>query len=160
MYPLPYQAVIEREARARGLDPYFVAALIRQESRFNRNAKSGAGAVGLMQVMPATGKRLGASVGSLTDAETNIKLGTRFLGDLIRMYDERLDLVLAAYNAGPSRANRWRSFPEFAAQDLFVERIPFEETRDYVKVVQLNAAIYRAIYGAQSGQRDTERAQR
>jgi soluble lytic murein transglycosylase len=153
LYPLPYLEVIEREARLRKLDPYFVAAVIRQESRFNSNARSGAGAIGLMQVMPGTQRvlvkaGLDDADGSLKDAETNIKLGTKFLADLVRMYDQRTDLVLAAYNAGPSRADRWRRFPEVAAQDLFIERIPFEETRDYVKVVQLNAAIYRALYGS------------
>jgi soluble lytic murein transglycosylase len=156
MYPLPYLNIIEREARAHGLDPYFVAALIRQESSFNRNAKSGAGAIGLMQVMPATGRALArnAGVGSvtaetLTDPTTNIKLGTRFLADQVREYGNRLDVVLVAYNAGPTRAQRWRSFPEISQGDLFVERIPFDETRQYVKIVTLNAAIYRSLYANQ-----------
>lgn len=153
MYPLPYLSIIERESRANGLDPYFVAALIRQESSFNRNAKSGAGAIGLMQVMPATGKALErrANAGSvtaatLTDPAINIKLGTMFLADQVRAYGNRLDAVLVAYNAGPTRAQRWRNFPEFGTGDLFIERIPFDETRHYVKVVTLNAAIYRALY--------------
>jgi soluble lytic murein transglycosylase len=155
MYPLPYLSIIERESHARGLDPFFVAALIRQESTFNRNAKSGAGAIGLMQVMPATGRALArkANVGhvtpeTLTDPAINIKLGTMFLADQIRAYGNRLDVVLAAYNAGPTRAQRWRNFPEFGTRDLFVERIPFDETRHYVKVVTLNAAIYRFLYEA------------
>ncbi len=156
MYPLPYQPLIEAEARARGLDPYFVAALIRQESRFNTKAVSGAGAVGLMQVMPATGKQVGRggdhgriTAARLTEPELNIKLGTKFLADLMDMYGRRTDVALVAYNAGPTRADRWRSFPEFKTGDLFIERIPFDETRDYVKVVHLNAAIYRALYGGQ-----------
>lgn len=156
MYPLPYLSIIQRESRAHGLDPYFVAALIRQESTFNRNAKSGAGAVGLMQVMPATGKALArkTNIGrvtpeTLTDPAINIKLGTMFLADQIRAYGNRRDAVLAAYNAGPTRAHRWRDFPEFRTGDLFVERIPFDETRHYVKVVTLNAAIYRSLYEAQ-----------
>ena len=147
MYPLPYEDIIRRESRARGLDPYFVAALMRQESRFNPRAVSGAGAIGLMQVMPATGRQLGnATRDQLMDPAVNIRLGTRFLADLTSTYG-RQDAVLAAYNAGPSRMTRWRSFPEYAQPDLFVERIPFDETRDYVKVVRVNTSIYRALYG-------------
>jgi soluble lytic murein transglycosylase len=153
MYPMPYQDLIERESRAKGLDPYFVAALIRQESRFNNNARSAVGAIGLMQVMPATGRLLANKAGvsnvnavTLTQPETNVKLGTRFLADLMNQYNQRVDVVLIAYNAGPSRASRWRSFPEFGSEELFIERIPFDETRNYVKIVKLNAAIYRALY--------------
>jgi soluble lytic murein transglycosylase len=148
MFPLPYHDIIKREARARGLDPYFVAALMRQESRFNPRAVSAAGAVGLMQVMPATGRQLGGvDRQGLMDPETNIRLGTRFLADMMKTYGTRTDAVLAAYNAGPSRMNRWRTFPEFHQSDLFVERIPFDETRDYVKVVRVNTSIYHELYG-------------
>lgn len=152
MYPMPYEQLIKRESRAHGLDPHFVAALIRQESRFNKEARSGAGAIGLMQVMPATGKQLARKAGikrvtpeTLTDPGVNVKLGTRFLADMLRTY-RRADLALVAYNAGPTRASRWRSFPEFSTPELFVERIPFEETRDYVKIIMLNTAIYKALY--------------
>jgi soluble lytic murein transglycosylase-like protein len=148
MFPLPYLGIIKREARTRGLDPFFVAALMRQESRFNARAVSSAGAIGLMQVMPRTGQQLGGVTREgLMDPATNIRLGTQFLADLMNMYDKRDDAVLAAYNAGPGRMNRWRSFPEFATPDLFIERIPFDETRDYVKVVRVNTSIYRALYG-------------
>lgn len=154
LYPMPYQETIEREARRHGLDPFFVAALMRQESWFNPNAVSGAGAVGLMQVVPATGRQLarGENIGrvtaqTLTDPEINIRLGTKFLADLMRTWQSRDDAVLAAYNAGPTRMARWRSFPEFADRDLFVERIPFEETRDYVRIVRVNTGIYHALYG-------------
>lgn len=153
MYPLPHLQLIQTEARRNGLDPYFVAALIRQESRFNTKAVSGAGAIGLMQVMPGTGKSLSrktkvgtVTVARLTQPDVNVKLGTRFLADLVDMYGGRTDVVLIAYNAGPTRAYRWRNFPEFRSEDLFVERIPFDETRDYVKIVKLNTAIYRFLY--------------
>ena len=149
MFPMPYQDIIRREARGRGLDPFFVTALMRQESRFNHQAVSGAGAIGLMQVMPATGRQLGGAMTRerLMEPEVNIRLGTKFLADLMAMYDSREDAVLVAYNAGPSRMNRWQAFPEFRSPDLFVERIPFNETRDYVKVVRVNTTIYRALYG-------------
>jgi soluble lytic murein transglycosylase len=71
----------------------------------------------------------------------------QFLADMINDYDGRLDAVLAAYNAGPSRVERWRSFPEWRHTELFSERIPFAETRDYVKIVQQNARLYAALYG-------------
>lgn len=155
MYPMPYQTLIERESRKNNLDPYFVAALIRQESSFNHEAVSGAGAIGLMQVMPATGKQLGKKSKSrntvtraaLTGPDLNVKLGTQFLADLFNTWGERTDAILIAYNAGPTRAYRWRNFPEYASEDLFIERIPFDETRDYVKIVKLNTAIYRFLYG-------------
>lgn len=153
LYPMPYEALIKREARAHGLDPYFVAALIRQESRFNKDARSGAGAIGLMQVMPATGRQLRRKAGvgtvtpqSLTQPSLNVKLGTLFLADVMSQYRGRPDLALIAYNAGPTRAARWKSLPEFGSQELFIERIPFDETRDYVKIVTLNTAIYRSLY--------------
>ena len=150
MFPMPYQEIIRREARDRGLDPFFVTALMRQESRFNHRAVSGAGAIGLMQVMPATGRQLGGGQVTrerLMDPEVNIRLGTKFLADLMAIYDAREDAVLVAYNAGPTRMDRWQDFPEFRSPDLFVERIPFEETRDYVKVIRVNTTIYRALYG-------------
>ncbi len=149
LYPFPYSETIKREAANRGLDPFFVAALMRQESWFNTRAVSGAGAIGLMQVMPATARQMypSATRDSLMNPNLNIKLGTRFLADQVEQYDKRLDAVLAAYNAGPSRMARWRNFPEYAARDLFAERIPFDETRDYVKVVSANTAIYHALYG-------------
>jgi soluble lytic murein transglycosylase len=154
VYPFPHQQLIEAESRKRGIDPYLVAGLIRQESMFNANAVSGAGAVGLMQVMPATGRALARRAGirnfdvnRLKGPDLNVQLGTMFFADLLNQYDGRLVDVLAAYNAGPGRLARWRSLEEYRESELFAERIPYAETRDYVKVVQQNARIYAAIYG-------------
>ena len=151
-FPFRFRDTVEREARRRGLDPFMVAGLIRKESIFNPNAISPVGAVGLMQVMPATGRGLAgrAGVGAvdaarLRDPETNVKLGTLFLADQVRRY-RTLAEVFAAYNAGPGRVARWRAFPEYRDEDLFVERIPFEETRDYVKKVKLYAGVYEMLY--------------
>lgn len=151
-FPFRFRDTVEREARRRGLDPFMVAGLIRKESIFNPNAISPVGAVGLMQVMPATGRGLAgrAGVGAvdaarLRDPETNVKLGTLFLADQVRRY-RTLAEVFAAYNAGPGRVARWRAFPEYRDEDLFVERIPFEETRDYVKKVKLYAGVYELLY--------------
>ena len=154
VYPFPYRALVESRARELGLDPYLVAGLIRQESAFVPAIVSPAGAVGLMQVMPATGRQLAAAAGPrdfhtgiLETPELNIHLGTHFLDELLRRYDGELPLVLSAYNAGPTRANRWRRFPEAEDPRRFTERIPFAETRGYVKNVTRNRALYRWLYG-------------
>jgi soluble lytic murein transglycosylase len=153
VYPFPFQNIIIAEARERDVDPFLAAALIRQESMFNPRARSPVGALGLMQVMPATGKSLARNLGItrfrddlLTQAELNVHFGMAYLADQLRSYG-RLDAVLAAYNAGPGRIDRWREFPEYADRLLFAERIPYDETRDYVRIVQNNRRIYEALYG-------------
>jgi soluble lytic murein transglycosylase len=154
VYPLPFRDEIVAAARRRGLDPWFVAGLIRQESLFLPEIRSGAGAVGLMQVLPSTGRELarkdglrGFSPSMLTDPAVNIRLGTLFIADLLRRHDGTVSYALAAYNAGPSRVTRWLRLPDNAHPDVFAERIPFPETRDYVRIVQQNARIYAELYG-------------
>jgi soluble lytic murein transglycosylase len=155
LYPFPYRELVTREASEREIDPIFLAALIRQESAFTPRIHSPAGAIGLMQVMPATGRELARSQGirgftaaSLETAEINLHLGTRFLVDMERRYsDGKLPLVLSAYNAGPTRARRWRQLPEFADPLRFTERIPFDETRGYVKNITRNIGVYQFLYG-------------
>ena len=154
LYPFPYREMVAAEARERGLDPFLAAAVIRQESSFKPRALSRAGAMGLMQVMPSTGAGLAAGEGLrgwdrglLFNPEINVHLGTRFLASELRRWDGDLPLAFIAYNAGPARAARWRSFPEFRDRELFTERIPFAETRDYVKILTRNMAIYRGLYG-------------
>jgi len=155
LYPFPYREIVTREAYERDIDPIFLAALIRQESAFTPSIHSPAGAIGLMQVMPATGRGLARSQGirgftaaSLETAEINLHLGTRFWLDMERRYaDGELPLVLSAYNAGPTRARRWRQLPEFADPLRFTERIPFDETRGYVKNITRNIGLYQFLYG-------------
>ena len=155
LYPFPYRELVTREAYERGIDPIFLAALIRQESAFTPKIHSPAGAIGLMQVMPATGRALARSQGirgftaaSLETAEINLHLGTSFWIDMERRYgDGELPLVLSAYNAGPTRARRWRRLPEFADPLRFTERIPFDETRGYVKAITRNIGLYQFLYG-------------
>ncbi len=155
LYPFPYRELVTREAAERDIDPIFLAALIRQESAFTPSIHSPAGAIGLMQVMPATGRDLARSQGvrgftaaSLETAEINLHLGTRFWVDMERRYgDGGLPLVLAAYNAGPTRARRWRRLPEFSDLLRFTERIPFDETRGYVKNITRNIGLYQFLYG-------------
>ena len=155
VYPFPNREMVEREAEEWGVDPFLMAGLIRQESAWDRDIVSSAGAVGLMQVMPATGAQLARSIGpegfsreSLESAEVNLHLGARFLRDMLDRFGPELPLVLSAYNAGPTRASRWRSFPERADPLRFTERIPFTETRGYVKNVTRNRDLYRALYAA------------
>ncbi|MFL5636871.1 MAG: transglycosylase SLT domain-containing protein [Gemmatimonadaceae bacterium] len=152
-----YFPVLEREtlissAKENGLDPVLIAALIRQESNFNPVATSPAGARGLMQVMPDVGKALAAQKGIgpwdpqiLYDPATNIKLGTAHLRGLVRRYPEVVK-VLAAYNAGESRVEKWSTKAGANDPEVFTERIPFVETRDYVRTILRNRAYYQALY--------------
>ena len=155
LYPFPYREIVTREAEEAGIEPFFLASLIRQESAFALAIHSPAGAIGLMQVMPETGRQLARGQGirgftpaSLETAEINLHLGTTFWVDMERRYgDGNLPLALSAYNAGPTRARRWRRLPEAADPLRFTERIPFDETRGYVKNITRNIHLYRFLYG-------------
>ncbi len=158
VFPFPHRALIEARAEELGLDPYLVAGVVRQESAFDPRAVSPADAVGLMQVLPATGRQLARSAGprrfnrqSLTTPEVNVHLGALFLAELMERYGGDVPLALSAYNAGPTRANRWRRFPESEHPRRFIERIPFAETRNYVKNVTRNQILYAWLYGGDRG---------
>ena len=151
-YPVVDQAELVRLARARSIDPTLVAAIIRQESSFNPRAVSVAGARGLMQVMPSVGQQVARSLGYplwdpglLFDADANLELGMAHLASSIRQYDD-IVRVLAAYNAGGSRVTRWSAKKGTDDPEVFAERISFTETRDYVRIVQRNAELYRVLY--------------
>jgi len=154
VYPLAYEEIILAESETRGVDPYLVAAIARQESAFSADAVSRAGARGLLQLMPETGKWWAGRLAIrdyrpdlLFHPETNIHLGTAYYADLARRYGD-IQLSLIAYNAGPTRARRWREREEYSVDaELFAERIPFSETRDYVRNVQSHYRIYRHLYG-------------
>lgn len=141
LYPLNYQDSIAKYAQERNLDPNLVCAVIYTESRFNFDSVSGAGATGLMQIMPATGagiaKRLGEPMGNLLDPDTNIKYGTTYLREQLDTYNNDLDLVLAAYNAGGGRAVAWR---------LYGEALP-RETVGFVAKVKNTRDMYNTVYG-------------
>jgi soluble lytic murein transglycosylase len=151
-FPTPFRADVVAAAQDVGLDPAYVYGLIRQESRFVTDARSGVGASGLMQVMPATArwtaKRLGIAYTPdlLTDKATNLKLGAGYLKLVLDDFGGSQALAAAGYNAGPNRPRRWREGPvmEVAA---WAENIPFHETRDYVKKVLSNASYYAAVLG-------------
>lgn len=154
LYPFPYRTLITEEARDRGFDPFVAAALIRQESMFEARITSPAGARGLMQVMPATGARLAQAAGMdewdaemLYHPEINVHLGTRYVAQHLEEYDGSLPSVFSAYNAGAHRVEWWSEFAEYGDDLLFTERIPYRETRDYVKILTRNRAIYAGLYG-------------
>ncbi|HEX3559136.1 MAG TPA: transglycosylase SLT domain-containing protein [Pyrinomonadaceae bacterium] len=154
-YPLAYWDTIAQEARAKNLDPYTVAGLIRQETVFNPRAVSPANAYGLMQLLPATArltaKRYGVddpvTTDSLFDPRLNIRLGTSYLREQLDKYG-RIEYVAAAYNAGPGRLVQWRASLPLQI-DEWDEAIPFKETRGYVQGVVRNTLQYRRLYDEQ-----------
>ena len=145
-YPYAWRDEMREAAQRRGIDPYLVAAVVREESSYYPRATSPVGARGLMQLMPATA-RLMAPTGDLEDPGFNIELGTRFLAGLMREFNDPR-LALAAYNAGANRVRQWLSTRRSDDIEAFVEQIPFDETRLYVKKVVLSWDEYRRIYGS------------
>jgi soluble lytic murein transglycosylase len=151
-YPLQYWDIIKQEARARGLDPYQVAGLIRQETVFNPRAVSPARAYGLMQLIVPTAVRTARTVGvdrpitmeSLFEPRLNIQLGTAYFKDQIDKYG-RIEYVAAAYNAGPNRVVQWRASLPLQI-DEWQEAVPFRETRLYIQGVVRNTLQYRRLY--------------
>lgn len=143
-FPMPYRASIMGWSQQNGLDPAWVLGLIRQESRFAPQARSGAGASGLMQVMPGTARlvarKLGIVTPSLNGIDGNLQLGTSYLAGLQAEFDSAL-LSSAGYNAGPGRPRRWREGPVLEGA-IWAENVPFAETRDYVKKVLANSVNY------------------
>jgi soluble lytic murein transglycosylase len=152
VYPVLYHDLLAAQSRRNRLDPALVAALIRQESSFTPRAVSRAGARGLMQVMPNVGRSIARSRGYplwdpalLFDPAANLELGTSHLAAALRQHPD-LTRALAAYNAGDSRVRRWNRKAGVADPEVFAERIPFDETRDYVRIVQRNVEMYRVLY--------------
>jgi len=152
-FPLPYRAELERFAKLNGLDPFLVAALIRQESEFNPKAVSHMNARGLTQILPGTGRELSRKLkvkayatASLFVPAVNLQLGTFYLKSIVDSLGGRWEAALAAYNAGPSRAKAWSSWGEFREPAEFIETVPFSETRNYIQTVLRNADTYRRIY--------------
>jgi soluble lytic murein transglycosylase len=152
VYPVVHQDALLAEAAEQRLDPSFVAALIRQESMFNPAATSPAGARGLMQVMPDLGGKLAGSLGYpvwdpvlLYQPDVSLQLGSFHLQELAVRYTEPSH-VLAAYNAGASRVERWAQRTGVDDPEVFAERIPFVETRGYVRIIYRNQELYRSLY--------------
>jgi len=149
----PYHDVFAEQARAQGLEENWVLGLVRQESRFISDARSSAGASGLMQLMPRTARWMARQIGMrnfspgrVTDVDVNVTLGTSYLRYVYDALGGSSVLAAAAYNAGPRRAQRWRGDRDLEGA-IYAETIPFTETRDYVKKVMSNTIYYAAIYG-------------
>jgi soluble lytic murein transglycosylase len=155
-FPLAYWEMIQQKALERNLDPYLIVALIRQESLFDPRARSPAAALGLMQLLPSTATRVAKQIGipfssteQLLQPEMSLTLGTQYLKGLLQRYSDNWYKAIAAYNAGEAAVDRWeKEIPTDDAEE-FVERIPYLETRSYVKLVMRNHRIYKRLYDRQ-----------
>jgi soluble lytic murein transglycosylase len=154
-YALPYEDSIRRWSAKAGVDPMLVAGLIRQESAFEPEARSGKSAIGLMQLIAPTARLLARQEkikflrSRLTDPDYNVHLGTTYVANLVKQFGGA-ESALAAYNAGEDRVQLWTTGQSYRETAEFVDSIPFTETRTYVQIVTRNADIYRRLYGAQS----------
>ena len=153
IYPLPFRDALVAAAERNGLPPHFVAGLSRRESMFDPEIRSVANAIGLMQLLPETARNVSSRAGlpdyrrhQLTVPQVNLMLGTRYLSEVLDRFDGFEIAGMISYNAGPHRYTRWRDFPEFADDEELVERIPYRETREYVRAVTELAEIYRFLY--------------
>jgi len=153
LFPRPYWTDLRTYSHENGLDPGLVASLIRQESEFNPGAISHANAWGLMQLLPTVGrgeakelKMRGFVQEQLLSPNINLRLGTRYLKEMIEHYNGQVEYALAAYNAGTNRVDDWMSNGKYRDIPEFVESIPFTETREYVQAIMRNAQVYRRLY--------------
>ncbi len=154
-FPVPFKDAVVKRSREIGLEPAFVYGLIRQESRFIMDARSHVGASGLMQLMPATARWTAKRIGidnftpdQVNDRDINIALGTGYLKMLLDDFGGSMPMAAAAYNAGPGRPRAWRGSSATWDAAQWAETIPFNETRDYVKKVLANTALYAAVLAA------------
>lgn len=152
-YPQPHRNIVFSAAYEFNVDPYLVFAIIRAESKYQNAARSPAGALGLMQIMPETGKWIAKQQGvenfspdSLHNPQINIRYGCWYLADLSKEFDGRIPLVVAAYNAGRGTLKEWLVNGQWDGSPETIDKIPFEETRIYVKNVLQNYEAYQAIY--------------
>ncbi len=148
-FPVEHEHLIQKEATEQGLDPILIQSLIKQESAYKKEAVSRAGALGLMQLMPRTARNVAKknkhplqSNEEILESETNILLGTRYLAEILKRFDGNLVYALASYNAGPNRVASWVEAWKSLPTDVFVELMPLDETRNYVKSIVRNRAFY------------------
>ncbi len=154
IFPVDHGDLIRRYAAAHKLDPYLMTALVAQESTFQADVKSPANAWGLMQIIPATGRRYARTLGirpfstwRLTEPEVNVRIGMKYFAELLARFGDPAP-ALAAYNAGESRVSRWLAERPGIERDEFIDDIPFPETQNYVKRVLGTAEDYRLLYGS------------
>ncbi len=151
-YPMPYKTIVQQQASHFGVDPLLVTAVIREESKFMPKSESSAGARGVMQLMPETAEwaaeKLGLksySTDQLYEPQTNIMLGSWYLSNLSKQFNNNLVLVLAAYNGGRGRVQEWLDKGEIGPQGR-IDKIPIRETREYVKKVLDSYGKYKELY--------------
>jgi soluble lytic murein transglycosylase len=146
-YPSPSREIQDSIPTELNMDPMLILSLIRQESGFNEKATSPAGAMGLMQLMPQTALTIEAiEPRALYEPGTNVRVGSKYFKQLLEKYEGDVELSLAAYNAGPHRVDDWKRRYPVADRLLFLDMIPFRETRDYVASIARNYFWYRSLY--------------
>lgn len=152
-FPLEYEESILRYSKVYNIDPNWIASVINTESKFNCDAISSKGAMGLMQIMPDTGAWIGELIGvdnfedsMLMDPDININFGTWYLNRLSNDFNGNYDLILASYNGGPGNVNRWLGDEQYSDDGRSLRNIPFNETKNYVKKVKLNYKMYKFLY--------------
>jgi soluble lytic murein transglycosylase len=153
IFPVDHWPLVQQHASAHKLDPYLLAALIAQESSFDPDIRSRANAIGLMQILPSTGRRYARKLGirrystaMLTRPEVNIQIGVTYFSDLVKQF-ERTEYALCAYNAGENRIEQWIAERPGLALDEFIDDVPFPETQNYLRKVLGTADDYRRLYG-------------
>jgi len=156
IFPWPNRSAVEAEAAEFGVDPLLLVAIVRQESVFDAQASSPAGARGLAQLLPGTAALTARGLDVtfypewITVPDLNLHLGAAHLQELLQRFGGRVEAAAAAYNAGTTPVTRWLSQPRAADPDVFIELIPYQETRGYVRAVLRNRELYRALYVAPS----------
>ena len=148
-FPMPYKQQVMQHAEARELDPSIIYGVMRRESLFDPLARSSVGALGLMQLMPSTARRVAKSLGmkrprksDILRVENNIRFGTHYLKTVMKRFDNNVALAAAAYNAGPGNVKRWLPKNSIMSADLWVETVPFKETRNYVQAVLAYSTVF------------------
>lgn len=152
IYTIKYRDEIEKYAKEYSIDPLLVSAIISVESKYKKDAISYKGALGLMQILPTTGKWAAEEIGiknynddMLFDEDINIKIGCWYLNKLKKQFDS-IELVIAAYNGGSGNVAKWLKCEEYSDDNITLKKIPFKETEDYVRKVMRNYKIYTYIY--------------
>lgn len=155
-FPMPYQQLVMNNIKLNDLDPSVIYGVMRRESLFDPLAKSRVGALGLMQLMPYTARRVAKSLGlkrpgqaDILNIDYNIKLGTKYFKTVLNQFDDNVSLAAAAYNAGPKNVKKWLPEKQALAADLWVETVPFKETRNYIQAVLAYATIFDKQLGKQ-----------
>ncbi|MEM7562755.1 MAG: transglycosylase SLT domain-containing protein, partial [Pseudomonadota bacterium] len=156
-FPTPYKTQVMALAQKRKLDPSLIYGVMRRESLFDPFARSSVGALGLMQLMPSTAKRVAQRIGmkktrksDILSVENNIRLGTHYLKTVMNRFDNNVALAAAAYNAGPRNVRRWLPKDSVMSADLWVETVPFKETRNYVQAVLAYSTVFDKSFGSET----------